>query len=148
MIRNEKEYREAVERLTIEKSHIDQQKAELQNMGLGPEEIKRATEPVVSFHLQLQEEVESYERLKRGEFGELKNLRGLGHYLVMFRIARNLTQRELAERLGVHESQVSRDERNDYHGITLDRATRILDALEAKLHTTGEIPMDRELMVV
>ncbi|MFM7058282.1 MAG: helix-turn-helix domain-containing protein [Planctomycetota bacterium] len=39
-----------------------------------------------------------------------------------------MTQRQLAERLGVHESQVSRDERNEYHGITLDRAARLLDA--------------------
>jgi transcriptional regulator with XRE-family HTH domain len=39
------------------------------------------------------------------------------------------SQRDLAERLNVHESQVSRDERNDYHAVTIDRASRILDAL-------------------
>jgi transcriptional regulator with XRE-family HTH domain len=36
---------------------------------------------------------------------------------VALRIATGLTQRQLAETLGVHESQVSRDERNEYHGI-------------------------------
>src|SRR4029079_10758009 len=40
-----------------------------------------------------------------------------------------LTQRELAERLGISESLVPRDERNEYHGITVERAQRILDAL-------------------
>lgn len=40
------------------------------------------------------------------------------------------------ERLGVHESLVSRDERNEYHGITLDRAARILDALGVELRST------------
>ena len=35
--------------------------------------------------------------------------------------------------MGVDESQVSRDERNEYHGVTLDRAQRILDALQEKL---------------
>ena len=34
---------------------------------------------------------------------------------------------------GVHESQVSLDERNEYHGIILDRATKILEALNARL---------------
>ena len=61
--------------------------------------------------LQLREEVESYERLKRGEFEDLDNLRGLGHLLLAARIAQGISQRELAKRLNVHESQVSRDER-------------------------------------
>jgi ribosome-binding protein aMBF1 (putative translation factor) len=136
MIRNENEYREAVARLAEEKGRIKAQQAELKKMGLTPKEIKRAIDPIRSFHLQLEEEVQSYERLKRGEFDELSDLRGLGHLLISLRVARGLTQRELAERLGVHESLVSRDERNEYHGITLDRAARILDALGVELHST------------
>ena len=61
-------------------------------------------------------------RLKGGEFDELENLRGLGHLLIALRIAQGISQRELARRLDVHESQVSRDERNEYFGITLERA--------------------------
>jgi transcriptional regulator with XRE-family HTH domain len=45
----------------------------------------------------------------------------------------------LAKRLNVHESQVSRDERNEYFGITLERAIKILDALNVRLHTKVEI---------
>jgi len=30
---------------------------------------------------------------------------------------------------------VSRDERNEYHGVTLERATRVLDALEVRLRS-------------
>src|SRR5688572_9989673 len=44
--------------------------------------IKRAMDPLRSFSLQLEEEVEGYERLKRGELGELDNLHGLGRTLV------------------------------------------------------------------
>ncbi|MHB1036459.1 MAG: helix-turn-helix domain-containing protein [Pirellulales bacterium] len=136
MIRTESEYREAVARLREEATRIDLQKAELEKMGLKPEEVKRAIDPIRSFHLQLQEEVESYERLKRGEFDEVLNLGGLGRLLTSLRIASGLSQRQLAETLGVHESQVSRDERNEYHGITLERAARILDALGVELHST------------
>ena len=37
-----------------------------------------------------------------------------GHMLAALRIARGVSQRDLAGRLGVHESQVSRDKRNEY----------------------------------
>ena len=94
------------------------------------------------------EEVESYERLKRGEFDELENLRGPGHMLISVRIAQNISQRELAKRLGVHESQVSRDERNEYFGITLERAAKVLDALNVKLHTKVEMmPLGKEFAI-
>jgi len=135
MIRSEKEYREAVGRIRQEEERLAKQEAELKAMGLGPAEIKRALDPMRSFHEQLKEEVQSYERLKRGEFDEVLNLRGLGQLLVSLRVARGLTQRQLAERLGVHETQVSRDERNEYHGITLERAARVLDALEVEVHS-------------
>ena len=55
------------------------------------EEIKSVIDPIESFHLQLKEEVESYERLKRGQFDELENLRGLGHLLIALRIAQGLS---------------------------------------------------------
>jgi transcriptional regulator with XRE-family HTH domain len=58
---------------------------------------------------------------------------------VALRIARGISQREFAERLGVHESQVSRDERNDYHGITVDRANRVLDALKVQMKSSFEL---------
>jgi DNA-directed RNA polymerase specialized sigma subunit len=135
MIRNESEYREAVNRLKDEADRIKEQKNRLHEMDLTKEEIKRALDPVRSFHEQLKEEVASYERLQRGEFDELHNFEGLGRLLVALRIAQGLTQRELAERLGVHESQVSRDERNEYHGVTVDRANRILDALGVDVRT-------------
>jgi len=139
MIHSEKEYKEAVERIGQEKQRLARQKAELKAMGLDPAEIKRAVDPMLSFHQQLAEEVQGYERLKRGEFEEIGNLRGLGQLLVSLRIARGLTQRQLAEKLGVHETQVSRDERNEYHGITLERAARILDALGAEVRSRVEL---------
>jgi ribosome-binding protein aMBF1 (putative translation factor) len=139
MIRSEAEYQEAIQRLDGERQRLAEHRERLAEAGLAADEIKRVIDPMESFHLQLTEEVESYERLKRREFDELDNLRGLGQLLIAARIAQGLSQRELARRLGVHESQVSRDERNDYFGITLDRANRILDALQVRLHTSVEL---------
>ena len=66
---------------------------------------------------------------------------GLGRTLVAIRIALGLTQRQLAERLSVNESQVSRDERNEYQGVTVDRASRILDALGVTLRSAFQAPV-------
>jgi transcriptional regulator with XRE-family HTH domain len=68
--------------------------------------------------------------------------------LIALRIALGLTQRQLAERLGVHESQVSRDERNEYHGVTVERASRLLDALGVNLlsHFTRPVVPSPDLL--
>ena len=146
MIRNESEYKEAVQRLAEEQKRLMEHRARLKEAGLTAEKIKRVIDPMESFHLQLRDEVESYERLKRQEFDELDNLRGLGHLLIALRIAQGISQRELARRLGVHESQVSRDERNEYFGITLERAVKVLDALNVRLRTKVEIEKSSELV--
>ncbi len=148
MIRNDKEYKEAVSRIREEKDRLAKQSEELEKTGLGPDEIKRVLDPVRSFHEQLAEEVRSYERLCRGDFDEISNFRGLGQLLVSVRIARGLTQRALAERLGVHESQVSRDERNEYHGVTMDRASRILEAIGVEIRSRVEMPQPPESVAV
>jgi ribosome-binding protein aMBF1 (putative translation factor) len=145
MIRNEAEYREAVERLAAERNRLAEHRARLKATGLSDDEVKCVTDPMESFHLQFSEEVESYERLKRGEFDDLENFRGLGQLLISIRIAQGLSQRELAKRLDVHESQVSRDERNEYFGITLERAMKVLDALNVRLRTKVEIDTPREM---
>ncbi len=138
MIRSESDYKEAVRRLKEQDQLLSEQQQKLEEMILGEDEAKRAMDPLRSFRQQLVEEIESYDRLKRGEFDEIRNLRGIGHLLIAARIYRGLSQRELAERLGVHESQISRDERNEYHNITLERAARIMDVLGVQISSHVE----------
>lgn len=140
MIRNETEYKKAVARLREESTRLQETENRFKGQGLKEAQIKRAMDPLVSFHLQLKEEVESYDNLKRGIFNEMVNFRGVGHLLVCLRIARGITQRELAEKLDVSESQVSRDERNEYHGITMERASKVLEALGVRVHSKVELP--------
>jgi ribosome-binding protein aMBF1 (putative translation factor) len=130
MIRNDKEYQEAVKRLKADQKIMDEQKRQLASEGLTDEQIQRGIEPLLSFHQQLVEEVEWYERIKRGDIGTILSITDLGKCLIALRIASGMSQKELAERLGVKESQVSRDERNEYFGITLQRAQKIVDAIQ------------------
>lgn len=138
MIRNEVEFQEAIQRLRDQTARVKAERAKLQEKKLSKEEIKRALNPVRSFHAQLREEIESYEKLRRGEFDELRNFYGIGRLLVALRIAKGVSQRELADRMAVHESQVSRDERNEYHGVTVDRASRVLEALGVEVRSIVE----------
>jgi ribosome-binding protein aMBF1 (putative translation factor) len=138
MIRNETEYQQAVARLDAERERLAKHIEAWKKQGFTDEQVAKLREPLDSFHKQFAEEVESYERLKRGLFSEFENLHGLGQLLIGLRIARGMTQRELAGRLDVNETMVSRDERNEYHGITVDRAKRVLDALGVRLVTRVE----------
>jgi len=147
MIRNEKEYNEALARLSTDQDFIVRQRASLEQIGLTPAEVNRAMQPAISFHAQLEEEVEWYKRVKERDFEVVHSLTDIGHLLIAARIANGLSQRDLAARLNVSEAQVSRDERNEYHGVTVDRAQRILDVLEERVSTRIE-PRERELAPV
>lgn len=65
MIRNESEYRAAVERIQSERHRFDEHRRNLQQQGLSAEEVKRVLDPLESFHLQLVEEVQAYEAPRR-----------------------------------------------------------------------------------
>jgi DNA-binding XRE family transcriptional regulator len=143
MIRNEKEYKEAVRRLKQDKEVIQKQKKSLESVNLPPEEINRALEPMLSFHQQLVEEVEWYERVKRKDLDTISSLDEVGRLLIALRIASGLTQKDLAKCLGVTEAQISRDERNEYHGISLERAQKIIRIFG--VHVEAKIVFDRPL---
>ena len=148
MIRTDTEYQDAIKRLHQDRAVIEAQRAKLQGMRLTADEVERGIEPALSFHEQLREEVEVYERMKRGDISPIESLTDIGRVLIGLRIARGVTQRQLAERLSVSESQVSRDERNDYHGITVERAQRVIMALQGKVRVEAEAPMDDELFAI
>lgn len=143
MICGENEYKEAARRLAEDREFVGQQRAAFEEAGLTAEEIERGLEPALSFHAQLAEEVAWYERVKRFDFDVISNLTEIGRLLITVRIARNISQKELADALGVSEAQVSRDERNEYHGIGVERTQRILDALGVSVTTRVEEPIAR-----
>lgn len=139
MIRNESEYQKAVKRAEAEQQRFAEHEVAWREQGYTDEQVAKLREPLESFRLQLVEEIESYERLKQGQIGEFENLDGLGQVLIGLRIARGMSQRDLAKKLDVSETQVSRDERNEYHGVTVERAHRVLEALGVKLVTRVEV---------
>ncbi|MGK5087923.1 helix-turn-helix transcriptional regulator [Bdellovibrionota bacterium FG-2] len=144
MIRTETEYKEAVKRRDAEKTQIEEYQKQLESQGISPKMIEKAMQPYESFRLQLVEEIEGYERIKRGVITDIHNLGAIGQRLIGIRIYLGLSQRELAQKLGVHESQVSRDEKNEYHGITVERVEEILTALGVSMNSSFDVPTPKK----
>lgn len=138
MIKTEKEYKEAKERLEREFEELEQHELKMKKSGMTKSQIHLAIDPLASFAHQLKEEVDEYEKLKRGQFDIIENLNGLGHMLVALRIFKGMKQKELAKKLGVKEAQVSRDERNEYHGASIEKIQKVLEALGGRLRSKVE----------
>ncbi len=75
---------------------------------------------------ELRVQLTRYEQLRDGTITgrNLDSLRELPTALIEARIAANLTQRDLADRLGVAEQQIQRWEATGYAGVGLDTRIR------------------------
>jgi DNA-directed RNA polymerase specialized sigma subunit len=145
VIRTEAEYQGAHQRLDQDRQVVQAQEQALKDAGLSAEEVMAGMEPLLAFQAQLQEEVVWYEDVSRGHLPTVTRLTDMGRLLIALRIASGLTQRQLADKLGVSESAVSRDERNEYHGVTAEQAQRIgrLTAARPGLAANGSLGATR-----
>lgn len=83
-------------------------------------------------------QIERYEDLRDGRVDrrELDNLGELPVALIEARIAAGLTQKALADRLGLKQQQVQRWEANRYEGVGVERLRDVANALGVEVHTT------------
>ncbi len=131
MIRNDSELREAQVRLADLLDQAEQVRNDLVQRGLGEDAVSIAIAPQCAMADDIAWEAELYERLKAGEVNAIPDFppEERGKALICLRIIRGWTQRHLAEALGVSEAVVSRDERNEYHGISLEKYGKVLSSL-------------------
>jgi HTH-type transcriptional regulator / antitoxin HipB len=136
MIRNERQYRAS-------QAHHERLLATRQGYEAAPQADPLAQAALLSSIDWLLEDVEAelaeYEALRAGAISEVvaEGLGALPDLLVKARIAEGLTQRQLAERLGVAEEAVQRDEAGGYARAGLDRLARVAEALGVRLRLTG-----------
>lgn len=135
MIKTESAYEKALERLVKDKEYIQQQREALEKIGLTLEQINHALQPSVTFYEQLKEEVIYYEKIRSGDFEPMINLNNIGKSLIAYRIYLGLSQQKLAERLNVSASQISRDERNEYYGATIERIREVMESMHMVART-------------
>ena len=139
MIKNESAYQKAVDKLKRDQEYILSEKRRFEEIGLNAEQIEMAIQPLIAFHEQLKAEIEYYERIKRGSFNPIHKFTDIGKTLIAYRIYLGMSQAELARRLDVSESQVSRDERHEYYGATTEKIETVMDAMGMKATINIEI---------
>jgi HTH-type transcriptional regulator/antitoxin HipB len=82
----------------------------------------------------LEAELAEYDALHDATLIEATGIEQLPTALIRARIACGLTQRQLAERVGLQEQAIQRYEATDYAGVSFARLVEIAEALELTIH--------------
>jgi len=142
MIRNERQYR------------ITKSQAENFRHSLSEARAKASTDMPEALRWKLQEnalrsqladlesDLREYENLQSQQHGTLEvgSLDELPNALIKARISSGLTQKQLADKLGLKEQQVQRYEASGYYGANLSRIQEVLDALGVKVKNQLFLP--------
>jgi ribosome-binding protein aMBF1 (putative translation factor) len=109
--------------------------------GNDTERLKVRIDSLKSQYQELQEDLATYETLKsrKAQSFVVHSLAELSSVLIKARVARGLTHKELAKKLGVSEKQVQRDEANDYRTAGLNRLIKIAKVLDVTLEIRVEV---------
>ncbi|MBI4558616.1 MAG: helix-turn-helix domain-containing protein [Candidatus Hydrogenedentes bacterium] len=142
MITNERQYR-------ITKAQLSKMKEAVQTFDV--EAVARRTGSTVLAKAELEAlrsevevlsaELREYETLKSGTVTILKahNLEALPGILVRARIARGLSQRQLADMLGLREQQIQRYESENYASASLRRLSEVANVLQLNINEVAEL---------
>jgi ribosome-binding protein aMBF1 (putative translation factor) len=151
MIKNERQYR-------ITKTQVQRFEEALKDLA-NDEEEKRRENPLL-FEVQvsaiesqledLREELAEYEALTAHSEGkpfvfELPSLEALPLALIKARIAAKLSQKDLAERLGLKEQQIQRYEATEYASASLARVFEVSQVLGLNLQSVGQFKVELKL---
>ncbi len=96
MLRTEKEYQLAKKQLSKVDELLGAQREKFKAEGFAPEEIDNLMAPSLTFAKQSQEDVDFYEKLENGDIPPVSAFSSAGQLLVALRIAKGITQRDLA----------------------------------------------------
>ena len=112
--------------------------------GLHPKAVKAMRAGLRSQLDDIEVEVAEYDTLRQGKVRALKadSIVGIGAALIKARIVRNLTQKELAERLAIAEQQVQRYEATQYRGVAAERLQQVADALRLRVREVFTLERD------
>jgi len=87
---------------------------------------------------QLEDELREYDQLKSGKLvlPRIERLDQIAPFIAKMRIAKGVSQTEMARRLGVSKQVISRYEEAEYQTVAITRLQEILDAIGMKTLVT------------
>jgi HTH-type transcriptional regulator / antitoxin HipB len=133
MIQNERQYR--ITQTKLREFEQDLASLDPSDPNIHPRQVVGWTNSYNLTIRQLKQELAEYEQLKSGNIVTfvLGSLNDLPTTLIKARIAAGMTQKELADKIGVREQQIQRYEANHYNSASFDRLRSIAVALNIEI---------------
>ena len=134
MIKNERQYKITKSQIAKFQAALDEVAARAKS-NVDPRLRRLEADALRSQLDELRDDVEQYERLCSGPRNPIaiESFDQLPAALIQARIAAGLSQKQLAERLGLKEQQIQRYEATDYSSASLTRIQEVIEALGAKI---------------
>jgi ribosome-binding protein aMBF1 (putative translation factor) len=135
MITNERQYRITRAQLKRFDEAAEAQTTRDPSPNVDPRMHAAMGEALRSEAEELRRQLHDYEQLRAGEIKarSLRSLTDLPRALIEARIAGHITQKGLADRLGLAEQQIQRWEATNYSGVGVERMQDVADALGARI---------------
>jgi transcriptional regulator with XRE-family HTH domain len=151
MIRNERQYRTTVRQRRMLAGALDElaspsdaltSNREREPVERGAQILALQRASLAGQLADLDAQLQEYEQLRAGQLSvaRVASLSELPDALVRARIAAGLSQRDLAERLGMKEQQVQRYEADRYASASLNRLREVIDALGVEFEGDVQMP--------
>jgi len=133
MITNERQY--AITKAQAERFKETLAKPDEQGKKVHPKVQKAMREGLQSQLQDLEAEIAEFEKLRDGKVVTLvvNSIVDIAIALIQARIARNWTQKQLAEKLNLPEQQIQRYESTRYKGVAIERLQEVADALSVRV---------------
>ncbi len=141
MIKNEREYKISKSWLSKFEASLKASQERQAKDANDSERLQIRAAGIKSQMEELQEDIAAYEALKSGATHSfiVHTLSDLPAVLIQARVARGLTHKGLAEKLGISEKQVQRDEANDYQTAGLNRLINLAEVLGVSVELKAEL---------
>jgi transcriptional regulator with XRE-family HTH domain len=133
MIKNGRQYEHSKKKLHELEEDL---KAIRKKYYLDKNKVALLSQGYIEHIVQFKDEIKEYEDMIKAPFPEvllIHNLNKISRSIVRLRIARKITQEELAQRVGCKQSDISRLERDDYYGYTIGQLDKIMAGLGVKI---------------
>ena len=133
MIKNERQY--LITKAQVRKFKEAIEAFESNTPKAQPRLVKAQRDALESQLAELDAQLKEYAKLRSGKLRKLKTstFQDLPTALIRARIARGLTQKDLARKLGLKEQQIQRYEETEYASASLNRVYEVIKALDIEV---------------
>lgn len=133
MIQNERQYK--ITQTKLKDLLLDRSTLDLPDPDLHPRLILARKNSLNILIGELEQEIAEYDCLKSGQITKfpIESLQDLPNVMIKARIAVGMTQKELAEKIGVQEQQIQRYEANNYRAVGFERVQEVMSALDIRI---------------